>query len=219
MSPVSIFGRLNFKIKNLPFIKPFVERNRWLVRLYFDHRYKKNDPYMYSSSAYERKKAEDTIGFINDTHYERVLDIGCGEGYLSERLCPISGEILAIDISKMAIERARRRAKHKNINFSAADILALELRQRFNLIVCSEVLVYLNPRQIQEVAVRLVNWLEPEGRLLLVNVFAKGEAEGGLELKGIGAGTIHPLFLKIKSLKSVRAKVEPQYAMLLLQKI
>ena len=173
---------------------------------------------MRGSSPFEKEEMLNTVKFIDDLHYDRVLDVGCGEGHLSERLFPISREILGMDISGKAVERANQRLKSENVSFMTADILTLELNQKFNLIVCSEMLVYLNLSQIRKVALKLANWLEPGGRLLLVNLFAKSESKNGLELKKIGAGTIHPLFLEMEELKLVRTKTYPQYAMLLLEK-
>ncbi len=216
---INVFQKLTFMIKNLPFIRPLIERNRWLVKVYFDRKYGKSDPYMYSSSPFEKEKILKVVKFVDDMEYEKVLDVGCGEGHLLEKLCPISNEMVGVDISEKAIKRAKGRLQRKKAHFQTADILTLELNQKFNLIVCSEVLVYLNLTQIQKVALKLVNWLEPGGRLLLVNVFAKSEARNGLELKRIGAGAIHPLFTEMGMLKTVRAKTYPQYAMLLLQKV
>ncbi len=41
---------------------------------------------------------------------DRVLDLGCGDGHFAAGLLGLAGEVVAADVSKIALERAARRA-------------------------------------------------------------------------------------------------------------
>lgn len=59
---------------------------------------------------------------IGPTH--RLLSLGCGDGAIERRLAPHVGEIVGLDVSAVAIEQARARAKEaglRNLSFVVAD--------------------------------------------------------------------------------------------------
>ncbi len=78
----------------------------------------------------------------------RVLDIGCGGGLLSERFARAGASVTGLDLSKSAIEAARRHAKAEglDIDYRLAGIedLAGERPGKFQIITCSEVLEHVD---------------------------------------------------------------------------
>jgi SAM-dependent methyltransferase len=71
-----------------------------------------------------------------------ILEIGCGDGILAERLSAGSyGQFLGVDISETAIARAQRLADARH-RFVAADAATYVPDARFDLIVFNEVLEY-----------------------------------------------------------------------------
>lgn len=77
----------------------------------------------------------------------KILDIGCGVGtidfYLSNNVKSITG----IDISKKAIEVARRNAeefKLNNIKFVTGNVDSLKFNSKFNTIICSEIIEHVD---------------------------------------------------------------------------
>jgi 2-polyprenyl-3-methyl-5-hydroxy-6-metoxy-1,4-benzoquinol methylase len=72
-----------------------------------------------------------------------VLDVGCGEGILQERLrrCEYS-RYVGIDISAEAIRRASRR-QDETTRFVQADVATYEPDQRFDTIIFNECMYYL----------------------------------------------------------------------------
>lgn len=71
----------------------------------------------------------------------KILEVGCGTGWLSERLAAF-GKVTGVDLSPEAIEIARSRGL--DAEFIAGDFLALDLA-RFagrDLVVCAETLFY-----------------------------------------------------------------------------
>lgn len=83
------------------------------------------------------------VVFNDRSHYERILDVGCGLGGLLDTIRMRNGEgyVLGVDISQTAIHKAERR--YPGIDFRCHDLLRDELPERnFDLVVLSEVLWY-----------------------------------------------------------------------------
>jgi SAM-dependent methyltransferase len=100
----------------------------------------------------------------------RILEIGCGEGILQERLDPARyARYLGVDISAEAIRRAASRtADDGRISFVCADAAAWQPDERFDLIVFNECLEYFDD------PLGVVRRYEPglvPGGLFLVSMF------------------------------------------------
>lgn len=90
-----------------------------------------------------------------------VLDIGCGEGYLSRILIENGCRVTGIDYSPEAIEKAARLPGR----FLVRDIYDFRPKKKFDWVVCSEVLEHLPDDRL---ALKLMaSWLKPKGRILL----------------------------------------------------
>lgn len=75
----------------------------------------------------------------------RVLDFGCGRGLLLEMLSELENvELVGIDIDGVAIKEAGQRLKGKNVELRVGSLGAIEDDERFNCIICGEVLEHLN---------------------------------------------------------------------------
>ncbi len=83
-------------------------------------------------------------GYCN--HFKKnytVLEIGCGEGLLKERLCPSNYEyFLGIDISSEPVERAKLKEDAKSF-FACADATKFVPDRKFDLIIFNECLLYI----------------------------------------------------------------------------
>ncbi len=219
MKKTTLKQRFLHKAKNLSLIRPVLEENRWITALYFNWRYRRPDPYNYARSEEERLKRERILAFLEGGRYRRILSVGCGEGYQSGALASMGESLLGIDISGKAVKRAREiHRDNPAISFKRADVLTFKAEESFDLIACCDVLYYMSLPQARNTAWRLAGMLAPGGHLLAVNIFGASESEGGLELKKVGAGTIHPLLREIPGLREVRVKTFPGYEMLLLEK-
>lgn len=91
----------------------------------------------------------------------RVLEIGCGTGYLLNSLEPSFG--VGVDISSSMIELARH--KYPSLVFINADAEELQLDEKFDYIVISDTLGYLE--DIQKLFVRLKSVSTPDTRILI----------------------------------------------------
>jgi peptidoglycan/xylan/chitin deacetylase (PgdA/CDA1 family) len=94
--------------------------------------------------------------------------LGCAEGHFTARLATRVPSLVASDISQVALDRAARRLEGiGNVRFVRLDFTSEPLPGHFDLIVCCEVLYYLDGRkQLKAVARKLANTLEPGGYLV-----------------------------------------------------
>jgi len=100
------------------------------------------DPWKYENDPADIKRRNILMSLIPEKEYERVLDIGCGNGFITLELPGKS--VLGIDISENAIKHAKRRAgNQKRIEFRRAslfDIPFFEKQETYDLIVITGVL-------------------------------------------------------------------------------
>jgi SAM-dependent methyltransferase len=115
-----------------------------LTAAYFDDLYAADpDPWDFETSPYERAKYEATIAALEGRSFATGLEIGCSIGVLTQRLQPHVGDLLAVDVSPMALQHARARVP--GVRFERRELPEDFPPGRFDLIVASEVLYYLDP--------------------------------------------------------------------------
>jgi predicted TPR repeat methyltransferase len=144
--------------------------SRTVVKKYFDHKYKREDPYKISAIPSDTRYT-DMLDLLRNNKYSRVLDVGCGEGIFSGMLLEISDSVEGIDISESAIIRAREKYRgYPSLSFAVQDIVNMDSDIRYDLIVCAEILYYLNFGQLLKVISKIIGWLAPGGYLLVGNI-------------------------------------------------
>lgn len=171
---------------------------RLFSRSYFERLYRRRtDPWNYRTSDYERKKYRQVLEILPRRSYSRILEVGSSEGVFTELLGPLGVEVLGVDISEVACERARGRcAAFPNIRFQAADIVEDRLEGSFDLIFCAEVLYYLGSKRVlARVRDKLIDLLSDGGQLVLVNPYPKALA-------------VHRVFRADSRLKLLREHLE-----------
>ena len=101
--------------------------------------YKEQDPWGYESNPEDARRRTILLSEVPSQDYKRVLDIGCGEGFITQALP--GAEVLGIDISARAIERARR-LENQRVKFAQCSVFDAEqlLGGSFDLIVVTGVL-------------------------------------------------------------------------------
>ncbi len=214
------FATLLHKIANLPVIKKTLTESRLFVRLYFNWRYRKEDPYDLKNSEYEKEKLEEAVKALRfKEKFDSALEVGCGEGRLTRRIAEKTGSALATDISDLAIGRARDTLKGlENVECRRMDLFTDRLDDTFDLVICSEVLFYLEPDQFPVAVDRIKGWVGAGGYLLLVHVRATADDDSGIEFKKFGAKTIHETFINDPLFSKVSDEIFPMYRVTVLQK-
>ena len=140
---------------------------------------RREDPFSYSREPYELQRFAAMDDALGPQRLGEVLECGCAEGHFTERLARRADRLTALDISPIALARARARVP--SARFLEADLLTWPGPESpVDTLVVSEVLYYLDrPGVAPEFAAlfpRAAGWLRPGGRLLLTHAFA-GEKE------------------------------------------
>lgn len=153
-------------------IEPQQERyGQSIPAAYFDDLYARDpDPWRFASSPYEREKYAATLAALPRAHYASVLEVGCSIGVLTRQLADRTDALLAIDLATDALEEARRRcADHPLVRFDRVRVPEQWPAGRFDLILLSEVVYYLDRRDVAALAERVAASIAPGGDIVLVH--------------------------------------------------
>jgi len=98
-------------------------------------------------SDLQRHLASRTLAALSFDGAERVLDVGCGDGYITRSIAARvpAGSVVGIDASPRMIEVARSRPNPPGtvIDFQVCDVLALPFDREFDVVVSFNVLHWL----------------------------------------------------------------------------
>lgn len=138
------------------------------------------DPWDFDTNeAHGRKRfqreAEMLDAVRGKARFRQALEVGCAEGAFTEVLQSRCESLLAVDISPIALARARaRRPWGEHVRFDRWDLRCLQhgaLPGTFDLIVAVHVLEYIRrPSVLRAVRSKLVEGLRPGGYLLVGDV-------------------------------------------------
>lgn len=97
---------------------------------------------------------------------DRALEIGCSTGCLTKRIDTHVRYILGLDISELAIQRAR--AKYPDIDFVSGDLRTVRLAPNsFDVVLCLEVLYYLEDQDRPKFLQRAKGLMKNDGLLII----------------------------------------------------
>lgn len=144
-----------------------------LERAYFDRLYEAEaDPWGFATSPYEQAKYDHTLASIgpDQVGVGSVLEVGCSIGVLTARLADRADRVDALDVSPAAVTRARARTADRPGVHVAVGAMPEDLPPGpYDLIVCSEVLYYLDEAALTDALVALAGRLGAAGSLLAVH--------------------------------------------------
>lgn len=128
-----------------------------------------DDPWRLESDR-ELEKYTELLRACGEGPFGRALEIGCAIGVFTEMLAPRCTELLAVDISGIAVARARARvSRYDHVRCERRTLPADMPQEAFDLIVASDVLYYW-PLPVVASAARVFEaHLAPGGRLVLLH--------------------------------------------------
>ena len=142
---------------------------------YFDRLYEANpDPWDFATSLYERRKYQASLEALGKRKFAAAFEIGCSIGVFTALLAPRCQALLAVDAAAAPLRAAARIcAGLAQVRFEKRIMPRDWPAQKFDLIVFSEVLYFLNPADVRRCAALAREALLPGGCVLLVNYTAQ----------------------------------------------
>jgi SAM-dependent methyltransferase len=143
--------------------------NTSLLNLYAEHL----DPWHYTGLD-EQARFANAVELLDrvrgDSRFREVLEVGCAEGHFTAQLVLRCESLISVDISQVAMDRAKERCPDSSVQFRILDLRQDPLPGPFDLIVVMDVLEYFfRPELIRRLRPKLVLALKPCGYLLVGN--------------------------------------------------
>ena len=137
----------------------------------FDRLYARDpDPWRFETSPYEQGKYADTLAQLDGRRFGHALELGCSIGVLSRRLAAQCDRLLSLDLAEAALRRARLHcAGLDHVGFRRATLPGDWPEGAFDLVLISEMLYFLSPDDIAQLARRCAGAALPGCTILLVN--------------------------------------------------
>lgn len=109
------------------------------------------------------------ISLTNQKKYDRILDLGCGNGWMSHQLSKINTEVVGLDINYFELQQAKRVFSNDKLSFVYGDVFDDLQIGTFDLVVISATLQYF--QDPQKLIKRLFDYLNPEGDIIVMDTF------------------------------------------------
>ena len=129
----------------------------------------REDPYDFRASWYEERKRALTLATLRRPAYDSALDLGCGEGILTEALARRCAHLIGVDASPTAIGRATTRLSETGAHVEVAALPRDFPSGRFDLVVVSEVGYFLDREDLSTLIGSIRRALTAGGELVAVH--------------------------------------------------
>lgn len=138
---------------------------------YFEKMFEQTeDPWNLESSYYERAKHAHTVRALEGRIYMNAFEIGCAKGILTRQLAPSCRDLLAVDVSTIALHAARERCETVvHVSFANMLVPSLLPARSFDLVILSEVAYYWADEDLKRVSAWLDSHVRSGGDILLVH--------------------------------------------------
>ena len=125
-------------------------QNKWDAELYD------------SKHSFVSQLGTDLVELLAPQSGESILDLGCGTGYLTDKIAASGAKVVGIDNASTMIEQARK--NYPNLIFEVADATNLHFTEQFDAIFSNAVLHWI--KEPEKVIASIWRALKPGGRFV-----------------------------------------------------
>lgn len=143
---------------------------------YSDHYQKDADLFDYSElnlpgiTRNEIKRLHESIIKEVSKDFSTVLDVGCGNGWVSKKLIPLGKKVISMDISSTNPVKALREVSHQNHAGLIADVYNIPLKENsIDCIIASEILEHVPDPEL--FINNLIKLLKNSGKLIITTPY------------------------------------------------
>ena len=136
-------------------------------RAEFEHKYRAHGDYFgYQTKPYELKKYQDTFSVVRRFRRNTgsVLELACSVGVFTKLLASEFNEVVASDISEEALRIAAQTVGGTGkVSFVRSDVEGIDVRRQFDVVMISEVLLFVKESDGPRILDMLDRHLKPNG--------------------------------------------------------
>ncbi len=182
---------------------------------YFETLYAETiDPWSFETSEYEAEKYATTVRSLPRARYANALEIGCSIGVLTEKLASRCDHLLSVDVSELALERARKRcAALPWVAFRRSQVPREMPQGSFDLVLVSEVGYYLGLDDLEKTIVLLADRQPVGANLVLVHFLPP------VEDYPLTGDQVHEVWLAHPQWKRLNAERRERYRVDVLERV
>lgn len=142
---------------------------------YFEDMYAADpDPWGFASRWYEQRKYALTLAALTRARYRSIFEPGCSIGVLSAQLVTRCDRLLSCDLVQSAVDQAARRVSAAPGGQAVAEVRRWDAHddwpeERFDLVLVSEMLYYLEADDATRFMRRAADHLDADGEIVLVH--------------------------------------------------
>lgn len=116
-----------------------------------------------------------TIAELVQLENKQILEIGCGDGRITEFLIKPDNFIVGIDLDEEKVKKTR--AKFKGYHFVAGDVKQFEFQSKFDLIIFSMSLLHVGFGSIEKINLlkKVKDWFSDKGTILVIEPDLKSQ--------------------------------------------
>ena len=107
------------------------------------------------------------LGKLNLNENTKILDLGCGPGTLLSLIKGKYALAVGIDFDKKQIDFAKSNFNNKNITWLCGDVTKLDIKDKFDYIICSEVIEHVPPKEADKLLHTIRGLLKSSGTAIL----------------------------------------------------
>lgn len=105
------------------------------------------------------------------THRGKLLDVGAGAGDLAKALQNEFDKVVAVEVNT----QLKNAYDKTNIELYTCDFMQAELKEKFDLIICSHVMYHLNKSEMSAFIDKLLSLVNPGGYCFITLMAARGQ--------------------------------------------